>query len=53
MFASNENVGMLSWRTILVNALLIYSGFPYAFWNFRHALKFIGKKCAFSPLEFD
>ena len=31
-----------------MNVLLIYPEFPDAIWNFRHALKFIGKK-AYSP----
>ena len=33
-----------------MNVLLIYPEFPDAIWNFRHALKFIGKKTYSPPL---
>ncbi len=33
-----------------MNALLIYPEYPETFWNFKHALRFIGKKAAYPPL---
>jgi radical SAM superfamily enzyme YgiQ (UPF0313 family) len=33
-----------------VNVLLISPAFPDTFWSFRHALKFIGKRCTLPPL---
>ena len=33
-----------------MNALLIYPEFPDTFWNFKHALKFLGKRAAQPPL---
>lgn len=33
-----------------LNALLIYPEFPDTFWNFKHSLKFLGKRAAQPPL---
>jgi radical SAM superfamily enzyme YgiQ (UPF0313 family) len=33
-----------------LNVLLIYPEFPDTFWNFKHALKFLGKRAAQPPL---
>jgi len=33
-----------------VNVLLIYPEFPDTYWNFKHALKFLGKRAAQPPL---
>jgi hypothetical protein len=33
-----------------MNILLIYPKFPYTFWSFTYALKFIRKKAAYPPL---
>ncbi len=33
-----------------MNILLVYPDYPYTFWGFKHALKFISKKAAFPPL---
>lgn len=33
-----------------MNVLLIYPEYPETFWNFRHALQFMGKKAVYPPL---
>ena len=33
-----------------MNALLVYPEFPDTYWNFKHALKFLGKRSAQPPL---
>ena len=33
-----------------MNILLVYPEFPYTFWSFKHALKFIRKKASLPPL---
>lgn len=33
-----------------MNILLVYPRYPETFWNMRHALKFISKKAAYTPL---
>ena len=33
-----------------MNVLLVYPEFPDTFWSFKHALRFVGKKCTSPPL---
>jgi hypothetical protein len=33
-----------------MRVLLVYPEFPDTYWNFRHALRFYGKRATFPPL---